>query len=152
MFSFSLMKHIPKGVLSSQPELCFPIKCACLHLGRPVGAPKSSWQMSWISDDAEFCCFLFSCIQCQPSGLYWPLSVNQLMPRHEADEELRPRLLQEQDGCASVVQAISVWQVVFLSVAGSTYPWRVFTILCCLLYTQCTLLSVKGEVSLWLCN
>lgn len=143
MFSFSLMKHIPKGVLSSQPELCFPIKCAGLHLGRPMGAPKSSWQMSWISHDAEFCCFLFSCIQCQPSDLYWLLSVNQFMPRHEAEEEPR----------ASGFTGGTGWMCLcgtgHFSVTGSIYPGE-FSPSCvaCLLYTQCNAYVTETEATI----
>lgn len=137
------MKHIPKGVLPSQPELCFPIKCAHLHLGRPVGAPRSSWQMSCISGNAVFPAFSSAAFSTSRQ------TSNQLMPRHEANELLRPRLLKEQD--------VPLWYRAF-HVTGCVPEWsRPYLPLesspsCVVYFIPRAPFSVKGEVSLWLCN
>lgn len=139
------MRHIPKGVLSSQPKLCFPIICAHLYLGRPVLLPGAPGRAA----AQGFYCFLFSCIEEQPSAFfYWLVLANHLMPWHEANERLSLGLLKG-PGCTSLVLGHFGVTGCVLGVGGSPYPWRVFTVTC-LLYNQCTLLSAKGEEFLWL--
>nr|BAE23326.1 unnamed protein product [Mus musculus]BAE36993.1 unnamed protein product [Mus musculus] len=92
----------------------------------------------------RLCCFLFSCIQEQPSAFYWLVSANHLMPWHEANERLSLGLLKV-PGCTSLVLGPFSVTGCVLGVGGSPYPWRVFTVcVTCLLYNQYTLLSAKG--------
>lgn len=71
---------------------------------------------------------------------------NQLMPRHEANELLRPRLLKEQDvplwyRAFHVTGCVPEWSRPYLPTPGE------FAIVCCLLYTQSTLLGKGRGVS-----